>query len=150
MKTIFYFIAFFAASFFISAHASAQYGRPYNEPYYQQQNQCGNEGRQSFYYYPQSNVYYNCVTNQYIYFDCNSWVVSDCLPHHIRLDREPYFVVNHNGSDVWNDNRFHVEKFRNYNYQQPDMAYEQHDKYRDYRRHDDWHHDDWRDNDWRR
>ena len=133
MKTIYYIIAVCAASFFMSTNVSAQYSRPYPDNRYQ------NNQQQSFYYYPQSNVYCSMATGQYIFYDRNGWLVSNRLPHRIRLRREPRFVVNHYGFDVWNDNRYHVMKFRDNGNRQPDMVYDRHnhddhdDRYDDHR-----------------
>lgn len=130
MKTIFYFLAVVAASVFVSVNASAQYHhRDYDDRYHY-------NAQQSFYYYPQSNVYYSTNTGQYIYFYRNSWVVANRLPHRIRIKREPRFAVTHDGFDVWNDNRYHVMKFRNNRYGAPDMVYDRQGRYDD-RRQDD-------------
>lgn len=118
MKTIIYFLTVAAATCFIGVHASAQYHhRDYD-------NRCDNNAQQTFYYYPQSNVYYSTNSGQYIYFDRNSWVVADRLPRHIRIRREPRFAVTHSGFDVWNDNRYHAMKYRNYRYGAPDVVYD--------------------------
>ncbi len=134
MKTIFYTIVIVAAFVFTSNNASAQYDGGYNAPYQQQGNDCRDNRQQSFYYYPQSNVYYSFETRQYIYPFQGAWTTSYRLPRYIWLDNQPRFVVNHYGFDVWNENRFHVERFRNYGGPRPDMAYD-HDHRFD--RHDD-------------
>ena len=140
MKTIFYFAAFVAATVFISNNASAQYERDWNAPYPQQQNDCRDNSQQSFYYYPQSNVYYNIATQQYIFPFQGTWTVAYRLPRYIWLDNQPRYTVNYNGFDVWRENRFHAEKFRNYGYSRPDIAY---DGDRRFDRHDERyeHHD---------
>ncbi len=132
MKLVFYFIAVITATVFISANASAQYGRYGSNDHYR------SNVPQAFYYYPQSNVYFSCATNQYIYNYRNAWLVSDHLPRRMRLDRrEPRFVVNHYGFDVWNDNYRHVMQFRNYRHMQPDVAYNDRRNYNDdHRPHD--------------
>ncbi len=124
MKTIFYFIVVVAAFVFISNNASAQYDQDGNAPYTQQGNDCHDNRQQSFYYYPQSNVYYSFGTQQYIYPFRGTWTVSYHLPRYIWLDNQPRFVVNHHGFDVWNENRFHAERFRNYDYSNRAMAYQ--------------------------
>lgn len=127
MKTIIYSFAFAAVTVFISVDASAQYQhRGYDD-------RCNNNDQQTFYYYPQSNVYYSTNSGQYIYFYRNSWVIADCLPHHIRIKKEPRFAIAHNGFDVWTDNRYHVMKYRNYRYDTPDIVYEHRDRYNDRR-----------------
>lgn len=128
MKTIFYTIVVVAAFILSSNKASAQYDRNWDAPYSQAGNDFRDMRQQSFYYYPQSNVYYSFETRQYIYPFRGAWKISHRLPRHIWLDNQPRFVVNHYGFDVWNENRFHVEKFRNYGYNaRPDLAYD-HDR----------------------
>ena len=128
MKTNFYFLAVVAAFVFMGNKASAQYGREWNAPYPQQENNYRDNRQQSFYYYPQSNVYFSFGTQQYIYPVDGNWITSYRLPRYIFLDNQPRFVVNHFGFDVWNENRFHVERFRNYGYdRRPDFGYD-HDR----------------------
>ena len=152
MKQIFYFLAFTAIAFVVSHQASAQNNQRWNYTYSRGNGDYRDACMQSFYYYPQSNVYFNVTTHQYVYPYRGSWVVSDRLPHQWRLRNEPRFVVNHYGSDVWNENRFHMARFRNYRYNQPDVAYappgDRHDygdRYDNNNRHDDRRDDDYRD-----
>ncbi len=126
MRTIFYTMVIVAAFVFTGNRASAQYNGGYNSPYPQPGNDYRNNSQQSFYYYPQSNVYYSFGTRQYIYPMNGTWTVSYHLPRYIWLDNQPRFVVNHYGFDVWNENCFHVERFRNYGGPRPDMAYDNH------------------------
>ena len=129
MKAIFYSLAVAAVSFFISASASAQYHRDHDDHYQRAyDDQCRDNRQQSFYYYPQSNVYYSFTTDKYIFFSHNAWVVSDRLPHYYRLKREPRFVVSHAGFDVWNENRYHVMKYSDHRRSQPDVAYDRRDR----------------------
>lgn len=105
MKKIFYaFIAVLVFSF-TTREASAQpmYKGAYNNRY-----------KESFFYYPQSNVYYSFKTHDFIYQRHNRWVSGNRLPRHIRIDREPRLVVEHRGYDVWNDNRMHTDMYRNH------------------------------------
>lgn len=128
MKTIFYTIVIVAAFVFTSDNASAQYDGNYDAPYAANGNDCRDMSQQSFYYYPQSNVYYSFNTRQYIYPVNGTWMVAYRLPRFIWLGNQPRFVVNHNGFNVWNENRFHAERFRNYGYApRRDMAYD-HDR----------------------
>ncbi len=125
MKTIIYSLAVAFSSFLVMETASAQYGtppqkdachRPYDDRYHSAK-------KQSFYYYPKSNIYYNPAANRYIFYSRNAWVVSDRLPRYYRLRGEQCFVVYHNGFDVWNANRIHSSKYRNYRRNLPDVAY---------------------------
>lgn len=127
MKTILYSLAVVVSCFFMAVNASAQYGLPPHcpPPYPPSYNDDYRDGRmQSFYYYPQSNVYYNPAAGRYIFYSRNAWVVSDRLPYYYRVRREPRFVVYHNGFDVWNDNRMHCMKYRDYRRNAPDIAYD--------------------------
>ncbi len=146
MKTIFYTIVVVAAFVFTSNNASAQYDGAYNAPYNGNGNDCRDNHQQAFYYYPQSNVYFSFETRQYIFPFHGGWTTSYRLPRYIWLDNQPRFVVNHYGYDVWNENRFHVERFRNFGGPRPDMAYD-HDRRFD-RRDDRFEHRD-RDYDYR-
>ena len=116
MKTIFYLIALVAASFFITSSGFAQYRRGYNDGY-------KNDTQQAFYYYPQSNVYFSLASDKYISLYRNAWLVSERAPRNIRRKKEPYVVVYHRGFDVWNDNRYHVLKYKDNRRWQPDMVY---------------------------
>lgn len=152
MKTIVYFLAVIVSSFFVVKNASAQYGPPpppdayhrhYNDRYQ-------NARMQAFYYYPQSNVYYNAVSDRYIFFSRNAWVVSDRLPRYYNIRREPSFVVYHNGFDVWNDNRQHCAKYRDIKRNAPDVAYNRGNSYDNYNRPDKNYREPDRKDDWRR
>ena len=150
MKQIFYFAAFMAVSFFVSNYASAQYDHRWNDAGQRGNQNCNDNRQQSFYYYPQSNVYYSINTQQYIYSYQGSWVVSNRLPHQWRLRDEPRFVVNHYGFDVWNENRFHAARFGTHRYGQPDVAYAQpQGRYDDRNHNNNWQDNDRRDNDYR-
>ena len=59
MKQIFYFTAFMTVVFFIGNEASAQYDHRWNDAYQNGNNNCRDNRQQSFYYYPQSNVYFS-------------------------------------------------------------------------------------------
>ena len=145
MKTIFYSLAVVMGSFFIMANASAQY-HPYpDDGYHRRYNDRCRDGReQSFYYFPQSNVYYSFSTGNYIFFDHNAWVVTQRLPHYYRLRSESRFVVYHNGFDVWNDNRFHCMKYHDYRRFSPDVAYDRRGDNNDYGYPDRDRNDNWR------
>ena len=59
-----------AALTFVAADVNAQ---PYGKAY-------GVRARQSFYYYPGVNVYFNIGTRQYIYPRNNTWISAPVLP----------------------------------------------------------------------
>lgn len=142
MKQIFYSAAFFAAIFLAGNSASAQYDHRWNDSYNNGNASCNDNRQQSFYYYPQSNVYYSNNTQQYIFSYHGSWVVLNRLPRERRLRDEPRFVVNHDGFDVWNDNRFHVARFGDRRFGQPDFAYASpQGRFDDRNRNDDRHSD---------
>ena len=100
MKRVFYVMCLLLAVGFSTSRASAQppceRQGPYNQVRYE-----------SFFYYPQSNVYYSFSTRQYIYPSHGSWLVAYRLPHHMRIGREYRVKVEHRGFDVWNDNGRH-------------------------------------------
>jgi hypothetical protein len=98
MKGIFYTLSLLLALAFINTGALAQprYPAPYSRAHVE-----------SFFYYPQSNVYYSFRTRQYIYPAGGGWQIANRLPRHIRLGREDRISVDHRGFDVWNDNARH-------------------------------------------
>ena len=124
MKKLFYLLLVCITVVVISTKVSAQ--RRHSGDYRMRQ--------QSFYYYPQSNVYYSFTSRQYIYPFKNSWVVSERLPRYICIDREPRAIVTHSGFDVWNDNRYHVYQFRGMHHEQPVIVYAPDSRYNDHRR----------------
>ncbi len=150
MKQIFYFLAFAAIGFCISQSASAQYDKHYDS-YPRHNNEYHNDRQQSFYFYPQSNVYYSFATGQYIYPYRGSWVVSDRVPRHWHLRNKPRFVVMHYGFDVWNENRFHLARFRTQQYGEPEIVYAPpRGRYDDRGNNSHWYNEDNRGSDWRK
>ena len=98
MKRIFYALLLLMAAGFTATNASAQ--SPCPAP--------NNQVRfESFFYYPQSNVYYSFRTHQYIYPSHGGWQIANRLPRHIRIGREDRITVEHRGFDVWSDNARH-------------------------------------------
>jgi hypothetical protein len=98
MKSVFYVMCLLLAIGFSTNPASAQ--PPCQRPY----NQVGFE---SFFYYPQSNVYFSVSTHQYIYPSPSGWHMAYKLPRHMRIRREHYVRVEHRGFDVWHENARH-------------------------------------------
>jgi hypothetical protein len=72
------------------------------------------ETRTTFYYYPQSNIYYNPGSTEYWYYDDVSatWTQVKELPTTIVLTKTPRYTVYYNGSDVWKDNAEHMKKYK--------------------------------------
>src|SRR6476660_5530536 len=98
MKKNFYTVLLLMGVAFSATQASAQARCPV--PY--------NQVRvESFFYYPQSNVYYSFRTHQYIYPSHGGWQIAYRLPHHIRIGRENRVTVEYRGFDVWNYNARH-------------------------------------------
>jgi len=75
--------------------------------------------QQSFYYYPDANVYFDLSCNRYIYFDGNAWLYANTLPTGIFIGRSPRFLVYHNGPRVWMDNAIHINNYRRTAYREP-------------------------------
>lgn len=98
MKKKFYTFLLLMVVAFIATDAGAQ-------PRYPVPN--SNARIESFFYYPQSNLYYSFRTRQYIYPWRGGWQIANRLPRHIRLGREDRITVEHRGFDVWNDNARH-------------------------------------------
>ena len=71
---------------------------------------------ESFFYYPQSNVYFSFRTHQYIYPSRGGWQIAYRLPQYIRVGREDRITVEHRGFEVWKDNARHQYAYgRRYN-----------------------------------
>ncbi|MEO7265776.1 MAG: hypothetical protein ABIW38_12735 [Ferruginibacter sp.] len=69
----------------------------------------------SFWYYPNSNVYYDLSGKQYVFYNAGNWSSSKTLPSGITLEKgSPRVTVYHAGKDVWVDNAGHVMKYKNY------------------------------------
>jgi hypothetical protein len=62
-----------------------------------------------FYYYPNSNVYYNPVAGTYSYVNNGQWVTVSSLPQTIVVKNQPKRVVYYTGTDVWNRNKVKVK-----------------------------------------
>jgi len=103
-----------------SAYQDQQYAQQ-NQPVqqytqqvqYPQSNQYANQ--QSYYYYPDANVYYDPTYNDYMYNNGSAWLTVNVLPYNIRLGGLPRFMVYHRGPQVWLDNGYH-RSYYGYNY----------------------------------
>ncbi|HRH61528.1 MAG TPA: hypothetical protein PL045_13215 [Chitinophagaceae bacterium] len=94
----------FAALAFIAADVNAQ---PYGKAY-------GVAKRQSFYYYPGVNVYFNMGTRQYIYPRNGAWISAPVLPAGFVITNvTPYTVYNY-GPNVWAYNSQHIRYYKPY------------------------------------
>src|SRR4051794_13609656 len=114
MKRIFYALLLLMIVAFSTNRASAQ--PPCQAPY--------NQVRfESFFYYPQSNVYYSFRTRQYIYPTHGGWQIAYHLPRHIRIGREDRVTVEHRGFDVWSDNARHHYTYSRYRQASPAIVY---------------------------
>jgi hypothetical protein len=109
MKKYFYTLLIVMAAVFVTTGSFAQ--PRYPAP------MANNQVRfESFFYYPQSNVYYSFRTHQYIYPSHGGWQIANRLPHYIRIGREDRVTIEHRGFDVWNDNAQHQYTYcRRYN-----------------------------------
>lgn len=75
---------------------------------------CCSTNKQSFYYYPQSNVYYDVAARHYIYPGRNGWVRVHRLPQEFhRTNARGYAVYNY-GPDIWRYNTDHIRSYRRY------------------------------------
>lgn len=72
------------------------------------------ETRVRFYYYPESNIYYNPANSEYWYYDDVSatWTQVKTLPTTIVLTKAPRYTVYYSGEDVWKDNAMHMKKYK--------------------------------------
>jgi hypothetical protein len=93
--------------------------------------------RQSFYYYPSANAYFNIETRQYVYQREGAWITANYLPADVCVDNAQRFMVYHNGYDVWRENHEHMIAYARYRH--PEIAYRDYGyRNRDYRfRYDD-------------
>ncbi|TKK70813.1 hypothetical protein FC093_03715 [Ilyomonas limi] len=107
MKRIFYTVLLLMSVAFTITNASAQprFPRAYDHL-----------RLESFFYYPQTNVYYSFRTHQYIYPSHGGWQIAYRLPHHVRIGKADRITIEHRGFDVWNDNAKHQYAYgRRYN-----------------------------------
>jgi hypothetical protein len=63
-----------------------------------------------FYYYPESNLYYDVVNRQYIYLNNGTWTTVHVLPA-TKSDGGRKVVVYHSGRNIWVDNAAHLKKY---------------------------------------
>jgi hypothetical protein len=77
--------------------------------------------RQSFYYYPSANAYFNIATRQYVFQRQGAWVTANYLPYGMRVDNAQRFMVYHNGYDVWRENQANMIAYASY--RQPQIVY---------------------------
>jgi len=65
-----------------------------------------------FYYYPNTNVYYDVTQRQYIYADNGNWVTVAALPTGIRVVNTRRVVVYNPTPQVWIQNPGHIKKYK--------------------------------------
>jgi hypothetical protein len=73
-----------------------------------------NTSNSRYWYYPESNVYYNESAKTYSYMDpsTNTWTTNANLPSTIVLNKNDRAQLSYNGTDVWKDNAMHQKKYR--------------------------------------
>ena len=135
------------AVFFIAlnlVHAQFAEGRyPVNQ--YAPQND-----QQSFYYYPDANVYYDNSCQHYIYNNGAGWQTVNALPYGLLPAASSRVLVYHNGPKVWLDNSMHRDNYYaqyHFRRQQPVVAYRENERRgdRNWNRRDDsrdWKHNE--------
>ena len=129
MKKIFYTVFLLIAATIATIQASAQVR--YQPVAYRQVRY------ESFFYYPQSNVYYSFRTHQYIYPSRGGWLIAGRLPYYIHIGKEARVKIEHNGFDVWNDNQRHQYTFGRRYHNEPLVVYTPERRNDDYNRRDD-------------
>lgn len=110
MKRIFYTLVLIMAVAFTTKRVAAQSHYPVYQRGYD------NAHFESFFFYPQSNVYYSFHTRQYIYPSHGGWQIANRLPHYLHIGKEDRVTIEHRGFDVWKDNPMHQYTYgRRYN-----------------------------------
>jgi len=126
MKRIFYTVLLVMAVAFTATRAAAQ------PPYPPYRGGYDHMRLESFFFYPQSNVYYSFRTRQYIYPSHGGWQIAYRLPRYIRLGREDRVTVEHRGFDVWNDNGRHQYTYGRRYQTAPAIVYTPDNRYNGY------------------
>ena len=67
-----------------------------------------------FYYYPQSNVYYDPGKKHYIYLENGTWTTVGVLPKKVTIWGIPRVAIYGNDSKIWLKNSDHVVKYKNH------------------------------------
>jgi len=76
--------------------------------------QTDTSGRQTYYYYPGQNVYFNPKNNNYLYYDTisSNWKTVNLLPPMYNINNQTLKdVVYYNGPDVWMENAAHIKQY---------------------------------------
>jgi hypothetical protein len=63
-----------------------------------------------FYYYPESNIYYDVVNKQYVYLNNGTWTTVHVLPA-TKSASGRKVVLFHSGPNIWVDNATHQKKY---------------------------------------
>jgi len=83
-----------------------------------------------FYYYPNSNVYYDVTHRYYIYLNHGTWITVRTLPFRISTTRR--VVVYNSGPEIWSQNIVHRRKYSHYPYGRA-VGWKKRNPYRDRR-----------------
>jgi hypothetical protein len=73
-----------------------------------------NAQRTRYYYYPETNVYYNTVTGDYWYYDepSTTWMTVRALPSTLTINDNDRYVLMYDGTDVYKENAVHKKKYK--------------------------------------
>ena len=69
--------------------------------------------QKKFYYYPNSNMYYDVGSHQYIYLNNSGWVNVNTLPPGIIVNKTRRVVIYNPTPDIWVHNNKHKLKYKN-------------------------------------
>lgn len=67
-----------------------------------------------YYYFPNSNVYYDPDAKFYWYYDesVTKWIKGQSLPGTVVVDKTPKYIVRYKGDDPWKNNEEDIKKFK--------------------------------------
>ena len=67
-----------------------------------------------YYFYPETNVYYNTVTGDYWYYDepTTTWMTVRALPTAITVNDNDRYVLMYDGKEVYKMNADHKKKYK--------------------------------------
>ncbi len=78
---------------------------------------------QSFYFYPQTNVYYSFEKGQYIFPRSDKWMTATRLPEKMKLNRKQRLLIEHAGGEVWKENYDHLRQYWKTTHDKPVIAF---------------------------
>ena len=83
----------------------------------------------TYYYYPESNVYYNPHTHEYAFSDNDNWRYDRGLPSTVHLSKKHVILYGTSDRDeIWRDNQMHREKYKNWDKKDVKREYRQEKK----------------------